>query len=176
MPTEEEDRLVDELETEGTCSQAEPHRQKGNARGHGAEREASFARVTSVYPHPSGQRERAPCEPHALSAWRKLDDVQKAEAIAAAPHAPGKIWVGHWLDEAREARVFEIFKKPAAGPGVWVSEGTPQHAAWTDCYRSLGRPLLRTQRRIDGQLRTGWMFESEWPPNSNTVQRDGGAA
>ena len=32
------------------------------------------------------------------------------------------------------------------------------------------------QHRVGGQLQTGWMFESEWPPNFNFVQRDGGAS
>ena len=66
-------------------------------------------------------------------------------------------------------------RQATVGPRVWVSEGTPQHAAWTEHYRFRGR-LPTTQHRIDGELRTGWMFESEWPPNFNFVQRDGGAA
>jgi hypothetical protein len=48
----------------------------------------------------------------ARRAWRALSDAQKAEAINAAPHAPGKIWLGHWLDDARETGVFEILKQP----------------------------------------------------------------
>jgi hypothetical protein len=171
---QEEDSDVDELKPEGNCSQADPLPR--NVRGRSPGGAASFARVMSVYPHPRGQRERAPYDPHALSAWRKLNDAQKAEATAAAPHAPGKIWLGHWLDNAREAGIFEIVKQPATGLRVWVSEGTPQHAAWTEHYRSRGLRLPTTQHRIDGELRTGWMFEREWPPNSNLVQHDGGAA
>src|SRR5262249_17923857 len=83
-------------------------------------------------------------------------------------------WLGHWLNDARETGIFDMVKQAAAGPRVWVSEGTPQHAAWAEYYRSFGRPLLRTQRRIDGQLQTGWMFESERPPNFNFVQSEGG--
>jgi hypothetical protein len=63
-------------------------------------------------------------------------------------------------------------EEAAANPRVWVSEGTPQHAAWTAHYYSLGRHVPTTQHRVDGELRSGWMFESEWPPNSNLGQRD----
>jgi hypothetical protein len=174
--TQEEEGDLDELRTEGTCSQAAPDQLKGNPRSHSPGGAATFARLVSLYPHPRGQRERDPYEPHALSAWRKLNDAQKAEAIVAAPHAPGKIWLGHWLNDARETGIFDTVKQTTAGPRVWVSEGTPQHAAWAEYYRSRGCHLPRTQHRIAGELRTGWMFESEWPPNFNFVQPDGRAA
>jgi hypothetical protein len=174
--TQEEEGDLDELRTEGTCSQAELDSWKGNPRGHRAERAASFSRLLNAYPHPRGQRERDPYEPHALSAWLKLNDAQKAEAIVAAPHAPGKIWLGHWLNDARETGIFDTLKQATARLRVWVSEGTPQHAAWAEHYRSRGCRLPRTQHRIAGELRAGWMFESEWPPNSNFVQPDGRTA
>ena len=47
--------------------------------------------------------------------------------------------------------IFESLKQAAAGPRVWVSEGTPQHAAWTEHYRSRGRRLPTTQHRVDGR-------------------------
>ena len=173
---QEEDGDVDKLKPEGSCSQAYPLPRKGIARGHSAGRAASLARLLRDYPHPGEQRKHPAYEPVARRAWRALSDAQKAEAIDAAPHAPGEIWLGHWLNNARETGIFEILKQPSVGRRVWVAEGTPQHAAWAEYYRSCGRPLPRTQHRIDGQLRTGWMFEGEWPPNSNFVPRDGRAA
>jgi hypothetical protein len=174
--TEEEERDLDELRTEGTCSQAELNPSKGNPRSDGAERAASFSRLLSDYPHPPCQREKPAYEPMARRAWAALSDAQKAAAIDAAPHAPGKSWLGHWLNDARETGIFDTVKQATAGPRVWVSEGTPQHTAWAEHYRSRGRCLPRTQHRIAGELRTGWMFESEWPPNFNFVQPDGRAA
>jgi hypothetical protein len=113
----------------------------------------------------------------AMGAWRALSEGEKALAIDAAPQAPGNIWLAHWLNHARETGIFEIVKQPPVGrPRVWVSEGTPQHAAWTEHYRSLGHGMPTTQHRIGGELRKGWMCEGEWPPNFNFVQPDGGAA
>jgi hypothetical protein len=173
---QEEEGDLDELRTEGICSQPDPGPWKGNPRGHRAERAASFSRLLSDYPHPPGQRENPAYEPMARRAWAALCDAQRAEAIDAAPYAPGKIWLGHWLNDARETGIFDAVKQATAGPRVWVSEGTPQHSAWAEHYRSRGRRLPTTQHRIDGELRTGWMFESEWPPNFNFVQHDGRAA
>jgi hypothetical protein len=140
--------------------------------------ELSFACLMRDYPHPPGGHgiEHEAYRPHALRRWRMLTAEQKRAAVQAARHAPGKVWLGHWLESGRETGIFEILKQPAAGTRAWVSEGTPQHAAWTEHYRARGRRLPTTQHRIDGELRAGWMFESEWPPNFNPIQRDGGAA
>jgi hypothetical protein len=175
-PVSPSNRKTWETPTTQTCSQAELDPSKGNPRGHGGERAASFSRLLSDYPHPPGQRERPAYEPMARRAWAALSDVRRAAAIDAAPHAPGKSWLGHWLNDARETGIFDTVKQATAGPRVWVSEGTPQHAAWAEHYRSSGRRLPRTQHRIAGELRAGWMFESEWPPNFNFVQSDGRAA
>jgi hypothetical protein len=93
----------------------------------------------------------------------------------AAPRASGQIWLGCWLRDGHETGVFATVKEAAAAARVWISEGTPQHAAWIEHYRSLGRRLPTTQHRIDGELRNGWMCESEWPPNVKFTPRDGGA-
>jgi hypothetical protein len=173
MPTaQEEESDVDKLKPEGTCSRVGPDPSKGPNAG----RAASFARLLNDYPHPHGQREKPAYEPMARRAWATLTDAQRAEAIGAAPHAPGKIWLAHWLNDARETGIFDTVKQPVAGARVWVSENTPQHAAWTEDYRSRGRRLPTTQHRVNGELQSGWFFESEWPPNFNFVQRDGGAA
>jgi hypothetical protein len=173
MPTAQEDESdVDKLKPEGTYSQVDPDPSKGPSAG----RAASFARLLSDYPHPRGQRKNPAYEPLARRAWAALSDAQRAEAIDAAPRAPGKIWLAHWLNDARETGIFEIVKQPAAGLRVWVSERTPQHTAWTEHYRSRGHGPPTTQHRVNGELQTGWWFESEWPPNFNFVQRDGGAA
>jgi hypothetical protein len=170
LSAQEEDSSVDELKLKGASSHGDPHSWNGNA-GH----VASFARLLSDYPHPRGQREIPAYEPVARRAWGALSDTQKAEAIDAAPHAPGKIWLGHWLDDARETGIFKILKRPAARPRVWVSEGTPQHAAWAEHYRSRGHRLPTTQHRVNGELQTGWMFDSEWPPGFEHVNRGGDA-
>jgi hypothetical protein len=172
----EEEADGGELKHESTFAQADPGAMKATRQGHSAKQADAFARVLSAYPHPAGQRDNPAYEPFARKIWRTLTGAQKAEATDAAPHAPRKIWLGHWLKDGRETGAFETSKQPAAGPRVWVSTGTRQHAAWTEHYRSSGRRLPTTQHRIDGELRTGWMFESEWPPNFNFVQRDGGAA
>jgi hypothetical protein len=170
---QEEDSRVDDLKTAGTCSQ---NASDSQLQHHSAGREASFVRLLRDYPHPAGQRRHPAYEPVARRAWRALSDAQKTEAIDAAPNAPGKIWLGHWLDDGRETRIFKSLKQPAARPRAWISENTPQHAAWTEHYRSLGRRLPTTQHRVGGELRSGWMFESEWPPDFDFTQRDGGAA
>jgi hypothetical protein len=127
------------------------------------------------YPHPQGGRgiECPAYYPHARGVWSKLTTEQKHDAVRAASHAPGKEWLGHWLNSGREMGKFEIAEqRVAVAPRVWVRMGTPQWAAWV----ADGRRPLTTQHRVDGELETGWMFESEWPPNFNFVQRDGGAA
>ena len=174
----EEESNFDQLNSGGGCSQSDtrPSATKANSPKSGDGRAVSFAQVMRVYPHPRGQREYDAYEPAARLAWDALGDAQRAEALKAAPHAPGKSWLKHWLNDARETGIFEILNQPAAGLRVWISEGTPQHAAWTEHCRSRGRHVPTTQHRIDGELRTGWMFESEWPPNFNFVQSDGRAA
>jgi len=136
--------------------------------------EFSFARLVRDYPHPQGGRgiECPAYYPHARGVWSKLTTEQKHDAVRAASRAPGKEWLGHWLNGARETGKFEITEQRAVAPRVWVRKDTPQWAAWV----AAGRRQLTTQRRVDGELQTGWMFESEWPPNFNFVQRDGGAA
>jgi hypothetical protein len=134
--------------------------------------EFGFTRLMRVYRHPRGGVDRPAYEPHARGFWGKLTPKQKHDAVCAAPYAPGKQWLGYWLDSGRETGKFEIVEQSAAAPRVWVRKDTPQWAAWV----ADGRCPLTTQHRVDGELETGWMFESEWPPNFNFVQRDGGVA
>jgi hypothetical protein len=159
---QEEESDVDKLEPEGTCSQVDPDPSKGPSAG----RAAGFARLLSDYPHPPGQRENPAYEPVARRAWGTLSAAQKAEAIDAAPRAPGNVWLGHWLNDARETGKFEITRQRAATPRVWVRKDTPQWAAWV----AHGRRVLTTQHRVNGELETGWMFESEWPPGVEHVE------
>jgi len=77
---------------------------------------------------------------------------------------------------SRETGEFRVAARHADGARVWVREGTPEFEAWRENYRATGRRLPTIQRRVGGQLQTGWMFESEWPPNSNLAQHDGRAA
>jgi hypothetical protein len=173
MPTaQEEESDVDKLKPEDTCSRVDPDPSKGLSAG----RAASFARLLTDYPHPREQRKKPAYEPTARRAWAKLTDAQRAKAIDAAAYAPGRIWLAHWLNDAREIGNFELLKQSAAGPRVWVSENTLQHAAWTEYYRPRGTRLPTTQHRVNGELQTGWFFESEWPPKFKLVQRGGGAA
>jgi hypothetical protein len=174
----EEESNFEELNSGGRCSQHDPRpcATKANSSKTGDDGAVAFAQLMRVYPHPRGQREKPAYEPMARRAWGALSNAQKAEAIDAAPYARGKTWLGHWLNDARETGIFELMKQPAAGPPVWVSENTPQHAAWTEYYRSRGPHLPTTQHRVNGELRTGWFFESEWPPKFKLVQRGGGSA
>jgi hypothetical protein len=130
--------------------------------------EFSFARLVRDYPHPQGGRgvECPAYYPHARGIWSKLTTEQKHDAVRAASRAPGKEWLGHWLNGARETGKFEITKQRAAAPRVWVRKDTPQWAAWV----ADGRHPLTTQHRVDGELETGWMFESEWPPGVERVE------
>jgi hypothetical protein len=133
--------------------------------------EFSFARLVHDYPHPLGAHgvECPAYYPHAQGVWSKLTPNQKQDAVHAAPRAPGKIWLGRWLNNGRETGKFEIVEHSAA-QRVWVRKDTPQWAAWV----SAGRRPLTTQHRVDGELETGWMFETEWPPDVGNVERVGG--
>jgi hypothetical protein len=135
----------------------------------------SFARLFDAYPHPPGAVEIPAYYPHARKAWNKLSTEQKQSAVQAAPDAPGDRWLGNWLDDGREMAKFKVAARDSGRARVWVREGTPEFEAWRENYRANGRHLPTVQRRVGGQLQTGWMFESEWPPNSNFVQHDGGA-
>jgi hypothetical protein len=172
---QEEGSDFEDLKPDGITSQADPQLSEGNAQANSAGPAASFARLLNDYPHPLGQRDNPAYEPFARGAWRALSDGEKALAMDAAPRASGQIWLGCWLRDGHETGVFATVKEAAAAARVWISEGTPQHAAWIEHYRSLGRRLPTTQHRIDGELRNGWMCESEWPPNVKFTPRDGGA-
>jgi hypothetical protein len=139
--------------------------------------EFSFARLVRDYPHPQGGHgvECPAYYPHARGVWGKLPTAQKQDAVRAARHAPGKEWLGHWLDSGREAGKFEVVELRAVVPRVWVRKDTPQWAAWVDYHRAEGRRSPTTQHRVDGELQTGWMFKTEWPPPSlDNAERVGG--
>lgn len=137
--------------------------------------ELSFELLMRDYPHPPGDHgvEHQAYRPHARAAWGKLASPLKQEAARAAPSAPGKEWLGHWLDGGRETGKFENVEQLAVTPRVWVRRGTPQWAAWVDHHRANGRHPPTTQHRVNGELQTGWMFTSEWPPNSRSTERAG---
>ena len=113
--------------------------------------------------------------PHARKAWNKLSNEQKQSAQLTVQKASGERWLGYWLDDGRETGEFRV-ARDTDGARVWLREGTPEFEAWRENYRANGRRLPTIQHRVGGQLQTGWMFESEWPPNFNFVQRDGRAA
>ena len=128
------------------------------------------------YPHPAGKHGigHPVYRCHARKAWGTLTPAQKKNAVRAAPNAPGKEWLGHWLNDGREAGEFEIVERRAVTPRVWVCRGTPPWDAWVDDYRAEGRRLPTTEHRIDGRLQTGWWFESEWPPILEDTEHVGG--
>jgi hypothetical protein len=139
--------------------------------------EFSFARLTSDYPHPPGGHgiEHEAYRGHARNAWNILTPAQKHDAERAAPNAPGKEWLGHWLNDGRETGKFEIVERRAGVPRLWVRKDTPQWAAWVKDYGAKGRRPPTTQHRVDGELQTGWWFASEWPPNLENPECVGGA-
>jgi hypothetical protein len=138
--------------------------------------EFSFELLMRDYPHPPGDHgvEHQAYRPHARAAWGKLTSRQKQEAARAAPSAPGKEWLGHWLNSGRETGKFEKVEQCAVIPRVWVRRDTPHWAAWVDHYRANGRHPPTTQHRVNGEIQTGWMFASEWPPDSRSTERAGG--
>ena len=118
----------------------------------------TFSRLMIVYLHPPGGRAHEAYEPHARKEWHKLNDAQKADSIAAAPTAPGNIWLGHWLNDGLETGAFKFIRQqPAANSRVWSSVGTPQYAAWTSTTARAASPSRRRSSRIDGELHSGWM-------------------
>ena len=136
----------------------------------------SFARLFDDYPHPPGVVEIPAYYGHARKAWNKLSTEQKQSAQLTGRKALGDRWLGYWLDDGRETGEFRVAARHTDRAAVWRCEGTPEFEAWRENYRANGRRLPTIQHRVGGQLQTGWMFESEWPPNFNFVQRDGGAA
>jgi hypothetical protein len=133
--------------------------------------ELSFTRLMRDYPHLPGGVDFPAYVPLARGVWGKLTTEQKQHAVRAARSAPGKEWVGHWLNNGRETGKFEIVEERAAVSRVWVHEDSPQWVAWV---QAKGRRPPTTQHRIDGELQTGWFFESEWPPSLENVERMGG--
>jgi len=135
-----------------------------------------FAHLMRKYPHPPGSPgiEHPGYRAHARVAWKKLSTQQQQDALGAAPKAPRNEWVGHWLDNGRETGNFEIVEQPTEVRRVWVSKGTPQWFAWVDFLCAEGRRLLTTQHRVDGEMQTGWMFETVWPPRLENAERVGG--
>jgi hypothetical protein len=137
--------------------------------------ELSFTRLMRDYPHPPDGHgvERRAYFPHARGIWGKLTTEQKRNAVHAALYAPGKEWLGHWLDNGRETGKFEVIEQRAVVQGVWVRKDTPQWVAWEEDYGAKAQRPLTTQHRVDGELQTGWMFESEWPPGFENIERVG---
>jgi hypothetical protein len=138
--------------------------------------EFSFARLMRGYPHPPGGCgiEHEAYRGHARNAWNILTPAQKHDAERAAPNAPGKEWLGHWLNSGRETGKFEIVDQRAVVPRVWVRKDTRPWEAWVKHYGANGRRPLTTQQRIGGELQTGWWFASEWPPSVENAERVGG--
>jgi hypothetical protein len=136
----------------------------------------SFARLFDDYPHPPGAVGNPAYYPHARKAWNKLSTEQKQSAQLTVQKAPGERWFGCWLDDGRETGEFRVAARHTGGARVWVREGTPEFEAWRENYRANDKRLPTMQHRVGGQLQTGWMFESEWPPNFHFVQHDRGAA
>jgi hypothetical protein len=125
--------------------------------------EISFARVLHDYPHPPGSLEHPAYRPSARKAWNQLKAEQQQAAAQTASNAPGKQWLKYWLKDGVETGVFEVVERRPISR-VWVREGTPQWTAWEGHHRANGQRPLRTQRKVGGELQTGWMFESERPP------------
>jgi len=136
----------------------------------------SFARLFDDYPHPPAAVKIPAYYAHARKAWNKLSTEQKKFAQLTGRKALGERWLGYWLDDGRETGKFSFAARQTNGARVWVREGTPEFEAWRQNYRADGRHFPTMQHRVGGQLQTGWMFESEWPPNSNLAQHDGRAA
>jgi hypothetical protein len=138
----------------------------------------SFGRLLRDYPHPPGPHglEHGAYRGHARGVWNKLTIEQRQASVRAAGSAPGKDWLGHWLDEGRETGNFEVMKQRIPESRVWVRQGTPAWEAWEECYGANGRRVQTTQHRIDGELQTGWFFESEWPPGYEELIGRTGAA
>jgi hypothetical protein len=82
--------------------------------------EFSLGFLMRDYPHPPGGHgiEHGAYRAHARTAWGKLTTGQKQAAVRAAPHAPGKEWLGHWLDSGREIGKFDIVEQRAVAPRV----------------------------------------------------------
>jgi hypothetical protein len=138
--------------------------------------QASFARLFDDYPHPPGAVEIPAYYPHARKAWNRLSTEQKQSAQLTVQKASGERWLGYWLDDGRETGEFKVTARHTGEARVWVREGTTEFEAWRENYRANGRRVPTMQHRVGGQLQTGWMFASEWPPNIKPVQRDGGPA
>jgi hypothetical protein len=138
--------------------------------------EFSFAGLMRDYPHPPGGHgiEHEAYRGHARNAWNTLTPAQKHNAEQAAPNAPGKEWLGHWLNSGRETGKFEIVDQRVVVPRVWVRQDTPQWAAWVKHNGANGRRPPTTQHRADGELQTGWWFASEWPQGLENAERVGG--
>jgi hypothetical protein len=91
--------------------------------------------------------------------WRryKRSFYWDSEFAADLFHVGGEIMYGWWFDKE--------------SPPVWIDYGTPQWRAW-DNHRRATRPRyderdaawLKANRIIDGENRTGFWSDSEWPP------------
>jgi hypothetical protein len=139
--------------------------------------EFSFELLMRDYRHPPGDHgvERQAYRPHARIAWGRLTAAQKQDAARAASKAPGKEWLGHWLDSGRETGKFEIVEQDTVIPRVWVRNDTPQWAAWVEHDRANSRCRPQTQHCVQDEMQTGWWFESGWPPGVDNAKRSGGA-
>jgi hypothetical protein len=124
----------------------------------------SFACLMRDYPHPRGSLDQPAYRPSARVVWNSLAAEQQHSATQAASKAPGKQWLKYWLQDGLETGAFEVVERQPVSPRVWVREGTPQWNAWEDHRRANGQRPLKTQRKVEGEPQTGWMFETEWPP------------
>jgi hypothetical protein len=81
-------------------------------------------------------------------------------------------WInaGRWDDDPDallNGRVQASAMTAAGRPEVFIEVGTDSYRAWA-AVKSIGtgrRWNLQTDTMVEGRLRRGWWFVSEWPPN-----------
>jgi hypothetical protein len=125
-----------------------------------------FSEFWQAFPKRDGDNAEAP----ARAAWRKaiakgasptaIVAGAKSYAATVAGREPKYIASApRWLSEERYANATPPKAVAAAVPGVWISQGSPEWAAWFEHWR------VTKGKSPPVDAKGGWRFPSQRPPN-----------
>lgn len=144
----------------------------------------AFDRFWVAYPKRHGANPKAPArakferavrngaEPEAIiaGAHAYYDQVAHTQKLDSEFVAMATTWLNQkrWEDYPRRDLAEEGL---TAFSRAFVDVDSPQWKAW-DVWRRQreGRGWPQTDCRIDGRLRRGWYFVSEWPPQAEAAE------
>ena len=140
----------------------------------------SFDRFWAAYPKRYGSNPKAPArakferfvragaDPEAIIGGARAYAEQESKNVGTPYIAMASTWLNQkrWEDYAmQKTEIVPMIDR------VFVEVDTPQWAAWVAWRkRTEGRSWMQTDHRIEGRIKRGWWFVSEWPPQAEAAE------